>query len=222
MRAPSGLATRLWTKSEEDAIDRKRIDRGAAFETLLKELVEIICRSGKKLNEEELSGLNKGMDNALFFYGFLRLYKPFDLHRIAKPLARVIKELKRKEYEPMLIRTLGPAGWVGLEDPGALRVTALIADLERLLERHGAPQRRKRARPGNLDLHYFVHLLARVWHSVTSRPFTQEWHGKEPVSPGAQFAHAVVSYIDAASLAATPKMTERVVAERRKGIGPRL
>jgi hypothetical protein len=85
MRAPSGLATRLWTKSEEDAIDRKRIDRGAAFETLLKELVEIICRSGKKLNEEELSGLNKGMDNALFFYGFLRLYKPFDLHRIAKP-----------------------------------------------------------------------------------------------------------------------------------------
>src|SRR5208282_2476906 len=162
------------------------------------------------------------MDDALFFYGFLRLSKPFSLHRIAKPLARVIKELKRKEYEPMLIRTLGPTGWTGLEDPGALRVAALIADLEKLLEKHGAPQRRKRARPENLDLHYFVHRLAHVWQFVAGRPFTQEWHGREPVSPGAQFVHAVVSYIDEASLAATPKMTERVVAERRKGIGPRL
>jgi hypothetical protein len=36
-------------KSEEEGIDRKRVDRGAAFETLLKELVEIIRRSGKKV-----------------------------------------------------------------------------------------------------------------------------------------------------------------------------
>jgi hypothetical protein len=150
------------------------------------------------------------------------LSKPFDLHRIAKPLARVIKELKRKEYEPMLIRTLGPTGWVGLEDSGALRVAALITDLEKLLEKHGAPQRRKRARPENLDLHHFVHHLAHVWQFITDRPFTQEWHGEEPVSLGAQFVHAVVRYIDGASLASTPKMTERVVAERRKGIGPRL
>ena len=213
------MATRLWTKSEEERIGRKRVDRGAAFETLLKELVEIIRRSGKKLNEEESRRLNEGMDSALRFYGFLRLSKPFDLHQIAKPLARVIKELKREEYEPMLIRTLEPPIWVG---PGARRVTDLITDLEKLLEIHGAPQQLKRARPENLDLHRFVHHLAHVWQFVTGRPFTQEWHGREPLSPGAQFVHAVVSYIDDASLAATPKMTERVVAERRKGIGPRF
>jgi hypothetical protein len=222
MSAKRGIATRLWTKSEEEGIDRKRIDRGAAFETLLKELVEIIRQSGKMLNEKEWRGLNEGMDSALFFYGCLRLSKPFTLYRIANPLARVIKELKRKEYEPMLIRTLGPAVSAGTQDPGALRVAALITDLERLLEMHGALQRRKRARPENLDLHRFVHHLARVWQFVTGRPFTQEWHGREPVSPGAQFVHAVVSYIDDANLGATPKMTERVVAERRKGIGPRF
>ena len=59
----TGMATRLWTKSEEEGIDRKRIDRGAAFVTLLKELVENIRLSGKMLNEKEWRGLNEGMDS---------------------------------------------------------------------------------------------------------------------------------------------------------------
>jgi hypothetical protein len=73
----------------------------------------------------------------------------------------------------------------------------------------------------------FVERLAAYWEFATGLKFTQSWHNRVPQTSGTEFIYAVLEFIDPHSLRHLPKMTEKVVQERRaaqEGLGedPRL
>jgi hypothetical protein len=203
-------------ESEYEALERRRLDRGPAFESLIERLADIVGRSGAERNEQTLRDL---LDHSLRGYGWrVPLYEPPSLPEIAKPLARAVEFLKRDGCEAELVEALGVNDWTWNRSAMRSRLSLLKADLERL-ERAASrpwPYRVKEGRRPNHKLLFLVRELAEKWVIMTDKPFTQEWHRStnEPISLGAQFVEAVVHYLDPKSLPALPKMLERVVAER--------
>jgi hypothetical protein len=204
--------------SAESELEGRRLDRGPAFEALIKGLVDIIRRSDPDAEPDEQT-LRDLLDYSVRGYGWRDpLYEPPALPDIAKPLARVVEFLRREDCEAELVSALGPGDWSWDRSAERLRLSALVADLERL-ERAASrpwPYPIERGRRNNHKLLFLVHELARNWVLMTDKPFTHDWNRStnEPVSLGARFVAAVVRYLDPESFPALPKMLERVVAER--------
>lgn len=178
------------------AVERGRL-HGAAFEALIEELAQIARGAcGKK---PDRAALAESVGGALAFFGAFPDYRPpSPLREYARPIADVLKLLRGEEL--------------------VADQAALIEGLEQL-ECTVNPFLRPRGkgRPGNDELWLLVHALASTWTDATGKPFTQAWNRKAPQSPGAQFVYAAVSFLDPSLLHALPKMTERIVAERRNG-----
>ena len=193
--------------------------RGAASAALVGGLAGIARNAGGK--EPDKVELAESVRSALAIYACVYLeFKPSPLRKFARPIADVLKLLKGREHEIDLISTLRREGSRMRDRNWArLRLLRLIEDLEQLEgEVRVKPSRRtKRGRPGNPDLHRLVHELASGCVAATGKPFTQMWHNKEPLSPGAQFVEAAVRFLDPKILPALPNMTERVVADRLEG-----
>jgi hypothetical protein len=202
--------------SAESELERKRLDRGLAFEVLIERLACIIRSTGA---EADLQTLRDLLDYSLGGYGWrVPLYEPPALPEIAKPLARAVEFLRREDCEAELVSALGPDDWRWDRSAERLRLSELIADLERLGRAASRPRRYpvERGRRENHKLLFLVRELAEKWVILTDKPFTQDWNRstKEPLSLAAQFVEAVVRYLDPKGLPALPKMLERVVAER--------
>jgi hypothetical protein len=208
----------------KDASNWSRFDIGRPeFEGLLRELEALVAAEAsgpvdaKKLREE--------ITYVVSWYGADRYVADYvsklRMHELAQPLPLVIELLKAEENERAIIVALGgnPNGTVDIKY-GAEHRRALIADLEKIARVVPTPSKRPAHRPPRLDLRLLVGTLANYWLLTTGRPFTSLWAKRDPVSAGAQFVHAVVSYIDPAGLSALPRATEWVVNARRKGKVP--
>lgn len=179
-------------------VERGRF-HGAAFAALIEELAKIARDDGGK--EPDMDELAESVGGALDFFGAFPDYvPPSPLRKYASPIADVLELLRSEEAL-------------------AANQVALIEGLERLecLVNPFGTAPRGRGRPSNGELWLLVHNLASIWTETTGKRFTQLWHSKVPGTPGARFVHAAVGFLDPALLPALPKMTERVVAERRKG-----
>jgi hypothetical protein len=194
-----------------------------AFEDLLRNLAEIVRESGKELDEMGLQSLRAGVRAAVTNYGVLQFTEDYvskiTLHELEKPLARVIEILKREDNVDPVIVTLGSeqgSFYCDIEF-GVERRKAVIADLEKIAARK--PPSRRAGRKGNRDLHHLVHSLANEWVVLTGTRFTQMWADNgQPGTSGALFVDSVLRFIDQENLKALPKMTERVVNERNRGM----
>jgi hypothetical protein len=208
--------------SAESELERRRLDRGLAFEVLIERLAGIIRSTGAECDLQTLRDL---LDYSVCGYGWRDpLYEPPELPEIAKPLARVVEFLKREDCEAELVSALGPDDWRWDRSAERLRLSALVADLERLERAANRPwsYRVKAGRPQKHRLLFLVREMARNWVLMTDKPFTQDWNHStiEPASLGAQFVDAVVRYLDPKSVRALPKMLERVVTEHRRSSLP--
>jgi hypothetical protein len=206
--------------SAESELERRRLDRGPAFEALIKKLVDIIHQSNPDAEPVEQT-LRALLDFSVRGYGWrVPLYEPPALREIAKPPARVVEFLKREDREAELVSALAPDDWSWEHGATRQRLSALIIDLERLARAASRPWPYpiERGRRDNHKLLFLVRELAAKWVLLTDKLFTHDWNRStnEPVSLGDQFVEAVVSYLDPKSLPALPKILERVVAERRR------
>jgi hypothetical protein len=208
--------------SAESELERRRLDRGPAFEALIKRLAGIIRKSNPDAEpdaEPDVQVLRDLLDYSLSGYGWrVPLYEPPALHEIAKPLARVVEFLKREDCEAELVSALKPDDWRLDRSAERLRLSELIAGLERLERAASRPWRYpvERGRRDNYKLLFLVRDLAAKWVILTDKAFTHQWDrgSNEPVSLGSHFVDAVVRYLDPKSRPALPKMLARVVAER--------
>lgn len=194
---------------------------GSDFERLMKK-IEPIVFDGLIEYSEKLEYLKSGIRQAIQCY-FAERCTAIDvtkrnLHELRGPLSRVIEIL---EHDPNRIDIL-----FALEGnpnkPHFLDICRASAGYKTLLAalvkiRNAVPQppKRRRQRPPRTDLRAFVERLANEWRVVTGKPFTRSWHKGEPTTPAMRFVKAVVKFTDPKSLGALPKMTEKVVSERR-------
>jgi hypothetical protein len=194
---------------------------GEAFDALMAELAAIARQANDAVDIEDLrNGVGQAIQWYLAGWFTADYVSKITLEEIAEPLARVIEILERQENVHPVVLELGRETELGYADikGGAERRGALIDDLKRI----AAIERREngRGRPERKDLHQLVHQLANEWLCLTGADFTRHWNGKEPKSLGAQFVHAVVTFIDPdpVTLGAVPKMMERVARERKEGV----
>jgi hypothetical protein len=146
-----------------------------------------------------------------------------NLHKIEKPLARVVEILKNAANDSDIFYALA-----GNRDRHTIdlefaveRRDSLLRDLEKIAGAAPlAAPKRSPYRPPGVPLRLLVGSLANYWLCTTDSDFTQWWHKGEPESLGAQFVYAVVEFVDPKSLPALPKVTEWVVAQRRDGVVP--
>ncbi len=201
-------------------VERGRL-QGAAFEALIDELAQIARDAGGK--EPDKAALAESVRRPLSLYavGFLTPLgaKPSPLGKIARPLRSVLALLGSREHESDLVSTLSSRpGWD--QEWAGLRLLTMIEDLHALEKEARAgsqPARPRRGRPRDGGLYFLVHELASVWAATTGEPFTQEWHGKIPLAPGARFVEGAVRFLDPTSLSGLREATKRVVADRRRG-----
>ena len=153
----------------------------------------------------------------------------FNLHEIASPLAVVIQTLANWSNREEVIIALGaPETWrisphqLSTGDPSLIdrayeRYETLMHDLREIARNVPAsPPRRGRGRPPKSgDLYAVVDILAEYWERTTGEAFKQDWERGEPLTPATEFVHAVVAFLDPPRLEALPKVTERIVTERR-------
>src|SRR5208283_3645414 len=102
---------------------------------------------------------------------------------------------------------------------GVRRRDALVGYLTRLgasAARH-KPRKRPNHRPADIALRRFVGSLANVWVGATGWTFGSDWRDGVPVSPAAQFAHAVVEAVDPVALPRLQTAMRWVQNARRKG-----
>jgi hypothetical protein len=215
--------------TDDNASEWRRIDfEGEAFDKLLKKLRGYLLK-GKKNQQVDLTYLKETVVWAISLYD-AEQYTAHDvsrrnLHKIEKPLARVIEILKNAANDSDIFYALA-----GNRDRHTIdlelaveRHDSLLRHLEKIAEAVplAAPPKRPPNRPPRIDLRLLVGSLANYWLCATNTDFTQYWTNKgEPISLGAQFVYAVVEFIDPKSLPALPKITEWVVEKRGEGEVP--
>jgi hypothetical protein len=157
------------------------------------------------------------------------------LHKIAPELARVLKELDRPRHWDIAIAALNDGNWFEAE----LRFGAWLRDLRKIIAAVPPAPRRGRGKPPKTkNLHALVDRLATFWEQETDEPFRQSWHKDKsgesdwhlnpttkrpekkwplkPATESAAFVHDVVTLVSPRLLRLLPKVTEKVVSERRK------
>jgi hypothetical protein len=146
-------------------------------------------------------------------------------HALGEPITQVIKLLKLDaNYYSALVALGAPAR---NPDQSAVnrageRYETLLRDLDDIARAvPPPPAKRRRGKPSKTkDLRVLVECLADFWESATGRPFTQAWHKessgqRKPTTYSAAFVEDVVKYVDLKRLGELPKVTEKIVAERR-------
>jgi hypothetical protein len=148
---------------------------------------------------------------------------PSDLHEIARPLARVIELLSHKgNYAAVFVALGAPSNFPVKPNTRELVVAGEAYEglLHNLKSIAGAvppppPVRSKGRRPNQRNLYAAVRVLVECWEAMTKKPFKQDWHKAQPTTAAAAFVFDVVTLIDAARLGELPKVTARIVNERR-------
>jgi hypothetical protein len=143
----------------------------------------------------------------------------YTLHKAAKPVGAVLAALCNPANEVAVFEALGDGNFA----KGSRRRDALVGYLTRL--GLGAARPRPGKRPNhrpekNVELRLLGGRLGGAWLRASGLPFTNKWHGKEPVSAGAQFLHAVVQVVDPLSLPQLPGAARLVVSKRKGGKVP--
>jgi hypothetical protein len=135
------------------------------------------------------------------------------LHEIAGPIDVLLAALQNSANDGEVYMVLGGGDLF----KGVRRRDALVGYLARLKASaaHHKPRKAPSYRPPNVNLRRLVGTLASTWVGATGWTFGGDWHGGEPVSPAAQFAHAVVKAVDPAALPQL-KTATRWVAHARK------
>jgi len=142
-------------------------------------------------------------------------FKKMTIHEIVGPVGVILATLRNDANNGFMFNALGDGDFF----KGVRRRDALIAYLERLVARapRHRPPKRPNHRPPGTNLRRLVGHLANGWLLLTNNHFSNDWMGKDPISPGAQFVHAVVKVVDPSSLPQLPVATRWVVNARRKG-----
>jgi hypothetical protein len=149
-------------------------------------------------------------------------------HALGEPITQVIKLLKLDaNYYSALVALGAPANTALSPDQTAVsraveRYETLLRDLDDIARAvPPPPAKRPRGKPSKTkDLRVLVECLAKFWESATGQPFTQAWHKessgqRKPTTNSAAFVEDVVKFVDLKRLGELPKVTERIVAERR-------
>jgi hypothetical protein len=163
-----------------------------------------------------------------------------NLHKIAKPLGKVIKLLDRPQNWDIAIKALNDDGtWGGGFLQAEKRYSVLLRDLRKISSDVPPVPKRKRRRPiKTKDLYALVDRIATYWEEETGKPFSQSWHRDKseestwqlnpitklperkwpliPINDAARFVYDVVKLVNPLHLYLLPKVTEKIVAERRK------
>jgi hypothetical protein len=162
-----------------------------------------------------------------------------NLHEIAKPLGKVIKLLDRPRNWDIAIKALSDDGTWGGFLQAEQRYSVLLRDLRKISSGVPPLPKRKRQRPVKTkDLYALVDRLATYWEEEMGKPFRQSWHRDEsaestwqlnpttklpeekwpriPTNHATQFVYDVVELVNPLHLYLLPKVTERIVAERKK------
>jgi hypothetical protein len=154
------------------------------------------------------------------------------LRELREPLVRVIELLEqdanRELIGPFLISRIEMRS---IKQPGksvddfarnfrelaTTRYEALLRNLHELAcKLPRPPEKPGRGRPAKAEnLEILVRALAQYWEEATGKPFKQHWHKGAPVSSAVCFAHEVTRFVDGTRLRSLPKVTERIVSERR-------
>jgi hypothetical protein len=146
---------------------------------------------------------------------------PSDLHEIPRPLARVIELLSHKgNYAAVLVALGAPSSFPVNPNTRELvfageAYKGLLHNLKSIAAAVPQPARSRGRRPNPRNLYASVHVLVECWEALTKKPFKQDWHRARPTTAAAAFVFNVVKLIDAARLGELPKITERIVSERR-------
>jgi len=113
--------------------------------------------------------------------------------------------------------TLAPSPDRAAIDQASERYEALLGDLDAIARAlPPPPARRGKGRPSKTeDLFALADRLATYWEQMTGQPFKQAWHNGEPTTLAALFVFDVVKFIDPKLVVKLPKVTEKVVANRR-------
>jgi hypothetical protein len=147
------------------------------------------------------------------------------LHEIARPLADVIKLLDTPRNWDIAINALADDHTWGAFEQAELQYIDLLRDLRKIS--CAVPPRPKRGTgrpPKTKDLYALVDRLATYWEKETGQQFKQSWHKertgeskgqRRPTTNAAAFIYDVVQLVDPLHGGALPKVTERIVAERR-------
>lgn len=149
--------------------------------------------------------------------------KPNTLWKLATHLGLVLSHFDQEGNEDGILRALGADETLEKRKRAIDRHEELIRDLWRMrLALPASPQKRPRGKPRKTkNLHALVCQLAEYWVSATGKPFTQAWEkveGKrvpQSRSSSTAFVYDIVQFIDSKQLRALPKVTEKIVSERR-------
>jgi hypothetical protein len=138
----------------------------------------------------------------------------FTLHELAAPLASVIHILEREANRGSILLALHQR----TEKMALARYENLLRDLHKIARIvPSVPEKRGKGAPAKSDdLFIVVRFLARYWEEATGKRFKQSWHKGSPINAAVRFVHALISFIDRDRLRALPKVTERLVTERRR------
>jgi hypothetical protein len=199
---------------------------GADFDELMKE-VEGYVFADVKNYRAALEYLRDSVRLAIYQYFVDRWVTGqifwSEVHKLRDLATRMIEILQNEESRiqiffaldqiPEFYKLSGCPGKDGYVDG---RYEGLLTELKKLSVASPLPlQKRRRQRPARTDLRALLERLANEWRIATNKPFERNWHKGLPLTPAMQFVYAVVKFADPDSLAALPKMTEKIIAEAR-------
>jgi hypothetical protein len=194
---------------------------GEGFRVLIEHLRAVLIE-GTEDGAPDLSNLETSVKGAILSYMAGRFAAEHaaraNLHEAEEPLSRVLNVLRNDANMPAI------AAAIAGSDPGLAiaRYQQLIGDLEKIASKakSAAPRKAAARRPADVHLRVFVGDAANLWRCATGREISAHWHGSAPVSPGAQFLHAVVAFADPEKLPALREAQRWIIGERRQGRTP--
>jgi hypothetical protein len=142
------------------------------------------------------------------------------LHEMAEPLEHVLSLLENDtNFSRLCIALANDDDKLAREGDRIMELIRYLKRIQRVVP--PPPAKRPKGRPlKSSDLYALVDSLASYWEETTGQPFAQSWHTnpdgrREPIANAARFVYAVVEFIDDTRLRALPKVTAKIVSERR-------
>jgi hypothetical protein len=192
-------------------------------------------RATRPLGPVERRALLGAISEAYMSYGTVRhkaaMARHYTLHELKQNdlLRGVIEVLTNPANREHLLHVLGaPESNTGMIWPERDRLAVERAEAWRSstlraleqIDNYDAPPppATSRGRPSRTrDLRAAVEALVDYWQDVTGERFKQNWHGGEPITPGARFVYLAMKLIDPSRLRELPGVTETIVKDRLAG-----